>query len=272
MAGKKNAFCLDDLWPPKWFFSYSDVATLLMTFFIVLATMVSLNIPLELKKGTTNIAFFSKEELQQLKIMAEKAEKDKAILGKATELKKEDEEMMKDVLKIDVEKLLQLLKDYIDSKHLNEVIAIESDEVRIRIIPKAPFLFTKGKDKLTGRAKEFLDKLAELLKFIPSDIRIEGHTDNIPISTPEFPSNWELSVARANSVMRYFIEVHNIDPKRIRAIGYGEYKPMAPNNTETNRSKNRRVILEITPTTDEIQPQIHLQSSRRIVHNLHRAA
>ena len=252
MAGKKNVFCLDDLWPPKWFFSYSDVATLLMTFFIVLATMVSLNIPMELKKGTTQIIFFSKEELQQLKIMAEMAEKDKSVFGKANELKKEDMEMVKDVLKIDVEKLLRLLKDYIDSKHLNEVIAIESDEVRIRIIPKAPFLFAKGRNKLSSRARDFLDKLAELLKYIPSDIRIEGHTDNIPISTPEFASNWELSAARANSVMRYFIEAHNIGPERIRAIGYGEYRPLAPNNTEENRSKNRRVVLEITPTTDNL--------------------
>ena len=76
-------------------------------------------------------------------------------------------------------------------------------------------------------------------------MRVEGHTDNLPINTPRFPSNWELSTARATSVIRYLIEEENLDPERLSAAGYGEYRPIDANDTPEGRARNRRVDLVI---------------------------
>jgi chemotaxis protein MotB len=86
-----------------------------------------------------------------------------------------------------------------------------------------------------------MGKLGLILLQTPNFIRIEGHTDNVPINTPRFPSNWELSVARATSVVQYLISRHNFPPERLSATGYGEYRPKASNATAEGRQKNRRV-------------------------------
>jgi chemotaxis protein MotB len=114
-------------------------------------------------------------------------------------------------------------------------------------------LFREGSAEITDRAVETLNIVAEHLKGVPNHLRIEGHTDNRPINTPRYPSNWELSSARATEVVRYLINNHGIKPDAISALGYGEFRPLAVNNTEDNRAKNRRVdivvmTLEITAT------------------------
>jgi chemotaxis protein MotB len=83
--------------------------------------------------------------------------------------------------------------------------------------------------------------VAHILAATPNAIRVEGHTDNIPIHTARFFSNWELSTARATNVLQYFIAQGNVAPDRLSAAGYGEYKPSAPNTGERNRALNRRV-------------------------------
>ena len=102
-------------------------------------------------------------------------------------------------------------------------------------------LFNFGRAAINPAGFAFLDKIADALGKIPYAVRVEGHTDNVPIQTRRFPSNWELSVARAVNVVKYFAEVSNMDPKRLSAVGYGESRPVAANNTRSNRAKNRRV-------------------------------
>jgi chemotaxis protein MotB len=102
-------------------------------------------------------------------------------------------------------------------------------------------LFNFGRAAINPAGFVFLDKIADALDKIPYAVRVEGHTDNVPIQTRRFPSNWELSVARAVNVVKYFAEVSNIDPKRLSAVGYGESRPVASNDTRANRAKNRRV-------------------------------
>lgn len=102
-------------------------------------------------------------------------------------------------------------------------------------------LFNFGRAAINTAGFAFLDKIADALNKIPYAVRVEGHTDNVPIQTRRFPSNWELSVARAVNVVKYFAEVSNIDPKRLSAVGYGESRPVAANDTRPNRAKNRRV-------------------------------
>jgi chemotaxis protein MotB len=90
-----------------------------------------------------------------------------------------------------------------------------------------------------------LDTLVERLRTMPNEIRVEGHTDNIPIATALYPSNWELSSARATTVGRYLVEHSEVAPRRISAAGYGEFRPVAPNDSREGRARNRRVDLVV---------------------------
>jgi chemotaxis protein MotB len=101
--------------------------------------------------------------------------------------------------------------------------------------------FDLGSADLRPEAMDVLDLIAGFLLRIPNHIRIEGHTDNLPITTSKYPSNWELSVNRATICVRYFITKHGFPPDRISALGYGEYRPIASNDTPDTRVKNRRV-------------------------------
>ncbi len=117
-------------------------------------------------------------------------------------------------------------------------------------------LFESGKADLKEGAEEALDIIAESIKDsfqldLGWEIRIEGHTDNIPIHNSEFPSNWELSTARAISVVRVFIENDHFLPSQLQAMGFGEYKPIVENDSIENRKKNRRVDIKINRKYDE---------------------
>lgn len=147
-------------------------------------------------------------------------------------------------------KLAGLMKE-IERKLVKEG-RIEKDKVNFKIDERGlviTFLdnvfFDLGKADLRTEMFPVLDALAESLGEIENHIRIEGHTCNLPINTPRFPSNWELSAARAIAVLRYFIEKKGISPQRLIAVGYGEYQPLVPNDSEENRRKNRRVEIVI---------------------------
>ncbi|QBQ53500.1 flagellar motor protein MotD [Nitrosococcus wardiae] len=105
-------------------------------------------------------------------------------------------------------------------------------------------LFTSGSAKLEAEAVPELKKLAKILRRFPNPIQVEGFTDNVPISTPVFPSNWELSSARAASVV-HLLDRFGVSPARMAAIGYGQYRPVAANSTAEGRRRNRRVVLVI---------------------------
>ncbi len=121
--------------------------------------------------------------------------------------------------------------------------ALETRGLVIRF--ESSVLFDSGQAQLKGEAKEVLREVAEVLEGIPNQIRVEGHTDNVPISTEKFPSNWELSVARAARVVRFLIENHKVNPKQLSAAGYGPYRPIASNETPQGRKLNRRVDIVI---------------------------
>ena len=106
-------------------------------------------------------------------------------------------------------------------------------------------LFDVGESDLRKEAREVLGEVSVILSNIPNDVRIEGHTCDLPIRTPRFPSNWELSTSRACSVLRYFVEESNLEPERFSAMGYGEYRPKIPNTDESARTFNRRVDVVI---------------------------
>ena len=102
-------------------------------------------------------------------------------------------------------------------------------------------LFGLGSADIADEAVPLLQKVGAIISKTDYLIRIEGHTDNLPIRTERYPSNWELSTARAVNVLRYFIKHHNIDPRRLAAEGFSEFHPLVANDTVENRKKNRRV-------------------------------
>lgn len=155
-----------------------------------------------------------------------------------------------------------------------EGVTAEIDERGLNIkLKDSDLFFRSGEAKLKPNTYAFLDKIAELIKkkFSRHLIRIEGHTDNVPIRSAVFPSNWELSAARACAVARYFIERNEFNPQLIAAIGYGEHKPVAPNTIEENRRKNRRVEIIVLKNkfaktepqgTDKIKPEAEEEKER----------
>jgi chemotaxis protein MotB len=139
--------------------------------------------------------------------------------------------------------LAKNLKEFIDKKNLSEQAQFVISAKSIKINMSSPVLFASGKADLKSEIMPLLDNLYTDLKHMDSTVTVDGHTDNVPIHNQYFISNWELSAARAFSVIRYFIN-KGITPERLIAHGYGEYRPIYPNDTETGRAKNRR--LEIT--------------------------
>jgi len=117
--------------------------------------------------------------------------------------------------------------------------------------------FESGSSDLSPRMEEILDKIAPPLKKLADeghDIVVEGHTDDIPIRTARFPSNWELSTARATAVVQSLIQIDKLPPQHLGAIGYGQFKPLVPNDSAESRSKNRRVVFFVKnkpPSTDK---------------------
>jgi len=112
-------------------------------------------------------------------------------------------------------------------------------------------LFSSGKAELRWQSLRALAQVAENIKREIGDeegwqIRIEGHTDNVPISTLKYESNWDLSMARALSIVKFFVENDFFPPDQLQAMGYGEFKPIAPNDTDENKRKNRRVEIRLT--------------------------
>lgn len=137
------------------------------------------------------------------------------------------------------------VKNFLTDSGLNSIVEVRYEERGIALDIKERILFDSGKADLKPEARRLLDKLAELFSRIPNEVHVEGHTDNRPIHTIEFPSNWELSTARAARVARYFIEEHRLKPERFVVVGYGEYRPLYPNDTPEHMAENRRVVLLI---------------------------
>ena len=140
---------------------------------------------------------------------------------------------------------------------------IESGKVRLSLdgrgltvsLAEAGF-FAPGSAELQSDGLPVVDGIAEKLRRLSYNLRVEGHTDNIPIQTARYPSNWELSTSRATHVLRYLIGDSGIPPSRLSAVGYGEYRPVATNETREGRGLNRRVdIVVLSTTAEQLEPK-----------------
>jgi len=197
---------------PIWLTIYSDLMTNLMLFFLMLfgTSRMATDVQKTIHKAI-RIEFSTKEDVF---------------------IKKEEDAIKKMI-------------DYVEERRLRGFATVKVSEQRVKIMLASPVLFGLGESELKPFAIPILQQIAELLKNIPNAVLVEGHTDDRPITGGKFRSNWELSAARAFGVIRYFIEEENIKPERLSAVGYGEHRPLYPNDTEDNRAKNRRIEINI---------------------------
>lgn len=132
---------------------------------------------------------------------------------------------------------------------LQDQVSVGSKREGLVITLSGSLLFEPGRAEIRAEAIDVLARLATIIEPTQGRIRIEGHTDNIPISTPEFPSNWELSTRRASAVLRFLTETVGMPAERFEIAGYAEFRPLFPNDTRENRAANRRVeIILLTPS------------------------
>jgi len=143
------------------------------------------------------------------------------------------------------ETLKTSIQNFIDEFSLSNNIRMMENKRGIVISILDNILFPSGNADLSDASKPILDKMAQLIKALPNDIRVEGHTDNVPIDTEEFPSNWHLSIARATNTAYYLMHYDGLKPERVSVVGFSEYKPIASNNTPQSRALNRRVDIVI---------------------------
>ncbi len=137
--------------------------------------------------------------------------------------------------------LKKRLENYVVENNLEDAVGLQINEKGLVISLREKYMFDSGKAEIYPEAKTVLEEIVKECITVPNNMNIEGHTDNVPIHTPEFPSNWELSAARATNVTRYLIEKLDFPPERLASGGYGEYHPVASNDTPVGRAKNRRV-------------------------------
>lgn len=227
----------------EWLATYSDCVTLLMTFFVLLYAMSSVD---ENKMRALAQAFRSVMAGEAGDTILEYSlyNGDVPLIGGEIPTDTVDGEKIEESMYYQVSK-------FVADHDLEAVVDIIESDLGVVIQLRDNILFETSKSDLRSESKEILDSIAALISSMNNNIVVEGHTDNRPINTAEFPSNWELSVDRAVNVVRYFVENGKIDPSRLSATGYGEFQPIVDNDTEENMEKNRRVNILIMTNDKE---------------------
>jgi len=139
------------------------------------------------------------------------------------------------------------IAERVSSLDLGEQVDVLAKGREVVVIMKEKITFMPAEADVLEESHPLLDRIAEIINSHPEFlVEISGHTDNVPIKTPLYPSNWELSVARSANVLKYFIHTHSIDPSRLSIKGNADQKPLTSNDTTENRARNRRVEIKFT--------------------------
>lgn len=232
--------------------SYADFVTLLFAFFVVMYSISSINEG-KYKTVSTSLAsaFLPNEHVEtalvslfeQPPTVAEPLPLESepyAVVEQRRELSEailKEREKLSDASKQFESMLSPMIKD--------NLIAVKKHDFWVELQMSSELLFTSGSDQLSSRAVDVIKTIAGVVAPLPNAISVEGYTDNIPIETVIYRSNWDLSSARATSVVHEMIKA-GVDPLRLSATGYGEYHPVADNSDEKGRFQNRRVTLVIS--------------------------
>ena len=239
----------------RWLVSYADFITLMFAFFVVLYASSQAD-----SRKAAAVAASIKGAFQQLGVFTGSAPGDVGVPGTPGPVHPEMTDAPLHLIKvagnsdkgkgsigfgINVEELRQELESALGAE-------IQKHEVQMRVTPEGLVVslrevgfFNSGEAELLSDGRDTLTRIATILGGRGFEIRVEGHTDNVPIHTARFKSNWELSTARATQVVSLLIEEHGFDPMLISAAGYSEYRPVADNDTAQGRAANRRVDLVV---------------------------
>jgi len=201
-----------------WAVTYGDLMSYLMIFFLVL---------------------FSFSMVRDDKHKNRKYEESMANIQRAFGGKADARRLERAAVKEQEEAAAEKLKESVPA----DLVQVESTEKKIKLVLGEGVLFDSGRADLKGRAREVLRPIVEELRKLPNEVFVEGHTDNVPIKRGVYATNWELSMARAYSVIGY-MESLGMDKKKLAGIGYGENRPVADNAASEGRARNRRI--EIT--------------------------
>jgi chemotaxis protein MotB len=207
---------------PLWLVVLAGIMTDLMLFFLILYVF---SLRPESEANTTFLNGFDREHLE-----AQKEKKAEDVLQKFKE---------KDAA--------ETLRSELEKAGLKDLAEVQMTDKLIKVNISAPILFKSGKASLEPNAIEILSVMGRLLeKLKQNDILIEGHTDSVPVKSGDYTTNWELSAARAGSVVNYLATTCGIPQEKLILAAYGEYRPIAPNNTAEGRAKNRRIEIVVT--------------------------
>lgn len=222
---------------PKWMVTFADLVTLILVFFILLFSMSQIDI-VKFKALAQSFrqqaAFDNQSSIVPGEYPSEEMEKE--VASKEKEEEKEDS----------LDELAKEVQQYLKEKGIEDLATANRTERGVVLVLQENILFNTADAVVVEEAHSFLHEIGEMLETKSNIIKIEGHTDNRPIQNNYYPSNWELSSARASSVIRFLSESHDIDPSRFVAVGYGDTRPLVPNTNSENMQKNRRVEIIIT--------------------------
>lgn len=226
----------------RWLISYADFVTLLFAFFVVMYSISSVNEgkyktfsdslsnAFNNQSGAASVTPAINQQEQMLKALVDRRT---ARLG---EQQRKIQEQMK-ALEGSVNQVMLPMINH-------GLVSVSQNKRGVVIDISASSLFKTGDATLQPEMLNVLRQVAAVLSREDQPIEVEGHTDDVPIKTAQFPSNWELSSARASSVVRMLID-SGVQPKRLAVVGLAENQPLAPNNSSENRAKNRRVTITI---------------------------
>jgi len=250
----RNNVDFDDQSTDRWLISYADFITLLFAFFVVLYSISQVNASkYKILSQTLEGIFDQQASGPEIISIGEPTKSLTPVIGdqteeldsaeKETEVPPVEEENLASVEEFkDLQQGLEAsLGDLIDQ----DLAEIKTDKNWINIVLKSALLFPSGSDILNSESDPLMEEVAKHLNDNQQLILVHGHTDNIPIETEKFPSNWELSSARAVAVVRQ-LQKFKVQPNRLSVQGHGEFQPIADNSTPKGRRENRRVVISIS--------------------------
>ncbi|ADH98788.1 flagellar motor protein MotS [Salisediminibacterium selenitireducens] len=240
---------------PKWMVTFSDLMTLILVFFILLFSMsvVDANRFEAIAESFQERAIF---DFYPSLIPFENPAEDRDVRDDPFDADVDPFESHMEMDEVEMSEqlddLLEEVNEFIEDNDLTENISATRDDRGVVLVLQEQALFETARAEILPQAEPFLEKVGTLVTTVPNMVKVEGHTDSRPINTVQFPSNWELSGARASSVIRFILSNFDVDERRFLAVGYGETRPVAPNTTPDNLQQNRRVVIVISdPSYDE---------------------
>jgi len=230
----------------RWLVSYADFVTLLFAFFVVMYSISFINEgKYRVLSDSISLAFDPTRD--NLDVKLDRQTKPTDLVPMAISRLHPDVRASAKVKEKDIQELQAIatkvrrdLTELVDNKLVN----IKEKNLWLEIEIKSSILFSSGSAIPSSTADQVLEKIAGILVEYDNQVQVEGFTDNVPITNSVYPSNWELSAARAASVVHLFTDA-GVKPYLLSAVGFGEFRPVAPNNTEEGRAKNRRVNIII---------------------------